>query len=68
MYGGKLRLVMALEKKLLKIPAIVWSSSIISSASLFSSFSIKVILSFVANLLVKSGLTELQKLLLSHSV
>ena len=52
MYGGKLRLVMTLEKERLK----------------FSSFSIKIILSFLAILPEKSGLRELLNLLLSHNV
>ena len=57
---------MTLEKKSFKFSATIWSSSTISSASVFSSFSNKMILSFLAILPGKSGLTV--SLLLSHSV
>ena len=68
MYGDKLRLAINLEKKLFKIFETICLYSAISSASGFSSFSNKMILFFLETLPKKTGLKELQNLLLWHSV
>ena len=58
---------MTLEKKSFKFSATIWSFSTIS-ASVFSSFSDKMIVSFLAILPRKSGLTVLQNLSCYHVV